>query len=496
MALEHNLIYFSTRSKAAQEVSSVNEGRQTVSFPISVVRSMSDIRAKADALGLSMPVLLRRMQDPDEIYNIIDDDSYAFVNEKESLNRLSDSVNKVKEKGVQRGTKAPLVASNYYSVLYSSHIRHLEEVEKMRRFRFKNIFAPKWKRINQNVWWPAASVHAEVGKWHTPLSVREGWDTLTKIDPNAPEEYRPFWAMKAAGAVENPPGSGTWEAQPVYETLLEEISERQNAGYRVIFTLADDHAKVSYLENELIRMVEAGLTLPWGVGMWNELDFGHKNTAAELAAKMNGEDLAVKLTNLHNTYGVNVCSPGMSSFMNSVDQSDPVYDYATAIKNEFAGVPGFFFKVHSYGHVQPKYWVGISLKTRIQLAIGQPDAVIVVEETANTFVKEHGQFVDGVIDEQGADYMRAVMYASMQSRLPACHFLLYHNDGRTVGADPPPNHWNDIAHPEYGALRREQFSQVLSKAKATGSVGTADDLILEDPRGREVNIDDYINNLN
>lgn len=139
MALEHNLIYFATRVKATKDISSLPQDKKKISFPISQVRSIVDIRKKADELGLSLPIVLRRMHDPDEIYNIIDDDFYSFVDEKSSLNRLKDSINIIKKKSSIGGTKPSLVASNYYAVLYSSYIRHVEELDKIKLDKVEGI---------------------------------------------------------------------------------------------------------------------------------------------------------------------------------------------------------------------------------------------------------------------------------------------------------------------------------------------------------------------
>ena len=128
MALEHNLIYYATRAKVSKEVSELQEDRKFVAFTIPKVRTILDIRRKADLLGLSLPILLRKMHDPDEIYNIVDDDSYLFANEKSTLNKLKDSVIKVKTQAEAQGVKHPMIASDYYAVLYSSYIKHVKEL--------------------------------------------------------------------------------------------------------------------------------------------------------------------------------------------------------------------------------------------------------------------------------------------------------------------------------------------------------------------------------
>ena len=131
MALEHNLIYYATRANSAKEVSEIPEERNYVSFAIPKVRTLLDIRKKADSLGLSMPILLRRMADPDEIYDIISDDSYSFANEKVTLTKLQDSVNKVKLAATEQGVRAPMIATNYYAVVYSSYVKHVQEVDNL-----------------------------------------------------------------------------------------------------------------------------------------------------------------------------------------------------------------------------------------------------------------------------------------------------------------------------------------------------------------------------
>ena len=63
----------------------------------------------------------------------------------------------------------------------------------------------------------------------------------------------------------------------------------------------------------------------------------------------------------------------------------------------------------------------------------------------------------------GADFMRAAMYAGMQSKIPTCHFLLYHAAG-------PSRHFNDISDPVEGELRRETANQVLWDVRMTGDI--------------------------
>ena len=92
-----------------------------------------------------------------------------------------------------------------------------------------------------------------------------------------------------------------------------------------------------------------------------------------------------------------------------------------------------------------------------------PNAIVILEETANAFVGEHEEPKPGVGDQEGADFMRAAMYAGMQSKIPTCHFLLYHAAG-------PSRHFNDISDPVEGKLRRETANQVLWDVRMTGDI--------------------------
>lgn len=123
MALEHNLIYFTTRAKAATAVSVEEPAQKTAAFPVSVITSIVDVRKKADELGLSLPVLLRRMHDPDKIHDIAPDNTYNFITEEVNTDRTKDQLNKAKESNVSE-----LIPTDYYAVIYSSYVRHVEEM--------------------------------------------------------------------------------------------------------------------------------------------------------------------------------------------------------------------------------------------------------------------------------------------------------------------------------------------------------------------------------
>ncbi|MBL4636507.1 MAG: hypothetical protein JKY56_21800 [Kofleriaceae bacterium] len=116
------------------------------------------------------------------------------------------------------------------------------------------------------------------------------------------------------------------------------------------------------------------------------------------------------------------------------------------------------------------------LKTLIREAVAMPEVEVIIEETANRFVREHGQSIPGVGDAQGAEFMRAAMYAGMQSQMATCHFMVYHELSQ----------WNNISDPVEGALRREAATTVLNSVRMTGDVAPEGSLVLENPRGREI----------
>lgn len=309
---------------------------------------------------------------------------------------------------------------------------------------------PLWQLSHQDTWYYAASIHADNRPEGTPQWARDIWDNIVNIDPNAPMEYRPFWAMKSGGQ------------RALTPEFYDEIRERTAVGYRVIYTLkenssTDDAADVAALRAD-VEMMAALDALPWGIGLWNELEFGGSGTAQELqefSDKMTLVDLPNELAALRQEFGVMISPPGFSSFSNVILEG-----YGEVVGNLFAGIDGVFIKVHSYGHVEPKIWVENDLKEEVRSAVAMPSAIIILEETANAFISEHGSPKPGVGDQEGADFMRAAMYAGMQTKIPTCHFMLYHAIG----------HLNDISDPVEGELRRETANQVLWDVRRTGDI--------------------------
>lgn len=299
-----------------------------------------------------------------------------------------------------------------------------------------------WEITHQDSWWYAASIHADNRPAGTPMWARETWDEITQLDRNAPLEFRPFWVMKSGGQRE------------LTDEFYDEIAERTAAGYRVIYTLKDENLGPDDLRDDVVEMANRG-ALPWGVGLWNELEFGGDGTPQELLEfrdKLTDEDLPGELAALHEDFGVMISPPGFSSFVNVV-----LDGYGAVVADLFAGLDGVFIKVHSYGHLDPALWVEQDLKTEVQTAVDMPDAIVIIEETANTFVGEGGDPKPGVGDAEGADFMRVAMFAGMQSEMPTCHFMLYH----------ALSNWNDISDPEEGLLRRRTADAVLNHMRAT-----------------------------
>tara|TARA_R110000824_G_scaffold8276_7_gene37361 strand:+ start:462 stop:887 length:426 start_codon:yes stop_codon:yes gene_type:complete len=131
MALEHNLLYFFTRASATKAVSVTPPSEKIEAFPVTVVTDIKDIRLKADRLGLSLPVLLRRMHDPDKIFDIAPDNTYSFIRESVDTDIVKDKANNVTEDSKNRGIAIPLIPTDYYVVLYSSYINHLKEMDSL-----------------------------------------------------------------------------------------------------------------------------------------------------------------------------------------------------------------------------------------------------------------------------------------------------------------------------------------------------------------------------
>ena len=321
---------------------------------------------------------------------------------------------------------------------------------------------PLWKRNNQDKWFWGASIHANDTKAGTPPQARKVWDDIIQLDPNAPPEYRPFWAMKIDG-------------EEISEDFYSEIKERTDKGYRVIFTRKVGGTAV--LINDVENM-QARKCLPWGVSLGNEPEFGEALTPDEFYDGIIASNLPTVLTNLHNKYGVMVSPPGMSSFANVI-----LNGYGAKIKLAFAGVPGMFLKVHQYGSVRPEYFVEFDLKTKCQEVCGLEGKYIIIEEIANNFVDQSGIPADkvGVSDDQGADYFSSSWYAAMQTQMPTCHFMLYHTG----------HHLNDISDETYGFLRRQKAKSIMNWVRGKNDIGTIADTYLENPRGMVLTAEDF-----
>jgi hypothetical protein len=151
--------------------------------------------------------------------------------------------------------------------VFGCHEDEIEEVDEV----------PLWQLSHQDVWYYAASIHADLRSEGTPQWARDVWDEIVLIDPNAPMEYRPFWEMKSGGLTALAPA------------FYDEIRERTAAGYRVIYTSKggsqspepEDAADVAGLGADVETMAALEV-LPWEIGLWNELEFGGSGIAEEL----------------------------------------------------------------------------------------------------------------------------------------------------------------------------------------------------------------------
>ena len=317
--------------------------------------------------------------------------------------------------------------------------------------------APLWQRIHQDRWWYGASMHADNTPYGTPMKARKVWDDIVQIDPDAPMQYRPYWIARIGVYV----GSAL-------DAMCEEIAERTAAGYRVLFAFTHEVVTPQNLITACAEFSRRGC-MPYGVGLWNEPEFNY--TVEQLRTLLIDNKLAKTLTYLHDTYGVRVTAPGLRSF-----KSAAIEGYGAMYRDLFKDVPGFFLKIHSYGHMQPKHWVNYNFREEVRKAMSWPDLEIVVEETANDFVGEGvSEQSPGIADARGAEYLGVAIRAGCITQMPTCHFMLYHYW----------HHFNDISDNVHGMLRRRVATELFAEFRRTGEVGNESDLILVDPRGKE-----------
>lgn len=131
MALEHNLIYFSTRAKSDNS-HRINTAAPATSIVVSEQRTtIEDLRDKADELGLSLSILLKRIQDPDKRSSYISDSIYGYSGMPSTSKRSTSNILEIKSWARQAGIKTPLIIKNYYTTIYSSYIRKVDEVDAM-----------------------------------------------------------------------------------------------------------------------------------------------------------------------------------------------------------------------------------------------------------------------------------------------------------------------------------------------------------------------------
>lgn len=320
---------------------------------------------------------------------------------------------------------------------------------------FLRLFSPRWKRNRQDLWWPTACIHADNTPHGTPLSHRRLWDALTGISPKAPMEYRPFYVLKVG-------------RPKVTQSIAQEIQERTQAGYRVVFIVKEEDITWPQIKSILDGLRDRD-SLPWGFSIGNELDLQRKLSPADFKKEIIRRDWPGMLHDIAAEYGIRVSPPAFSSFANAGRE------YGEVIRELFGHI-AIFVMVHSYGRLQPKYYVEFDLAHRVRLATGQPQAEIIVAESANNFVGEDGKEQEvGIDDHQGMEFMEAAGRAGCQTGIAMCHFMLYHRW----------HHFNDISHTDYGELRRLAIPRLIEDIKRNG-VGEVEHLELSNPRGKEL----------
>lgn len=327
----------------------------------------------------------------------------------------------------------------------------------LRKFLRRRRAQPLWKKTRQDIWWPGGSIHADNTPQGTPMWARTIWDEIINIDPNAPDQYKPFWAVKTGAEI------------PMTDELIAEIKERIEKGYRVIFTNKKD--SMSELSQDVDILVKAGAK-PWGVSAWNEPDLVHGLSAAATETALAAYPAG--LAAIRDAYDVNIAGPGLGTITNATE------DYGAVYNTLFSGMDRMFSKVHSYGQAQPKYIEIFDLKGTVQTAQGLPStAEVILEETANHFNAENTKYLNaGVADAQGAEFLFATALAGCQNKVATCHFMLYHGVGN--------KHFNDISDTVNGELRRIAARRFIDFIKTHKSPGRVSDLTLSDPLGREL----------
>lgn len=311
--------------------------------------------------------------------------------------------------------------------------------------------------------WRGLSVHAANEPKGTSLLARRTWDEITGYNPDGrsvpPVHLRPWWFLKTGGR------------SPLTKEFLDEIGERTEKGYNVSFTNKKNDPK-GLLDD--LRAMKAHGVKPTCIAFGNEPDLGGALSPIELERAL--ADAPAKLQEMRSFIDCRyIAAPALASFRNAIGEYGRVY------ARLFAGIPGVAAKVHAYGRLLPSDIVKHSLAQRVIAAQGLDDSSpVLLEESANAFAKEGDMTPrDEIVGAQGAEYLYAMILAGGQSEMPVGHFLLEH------GGSP-----NDIAHPEYGKLRRDAVRRAVRDMRVWGNAGDLTNLALTDPKGKPIFIPD------
>lgn len=320
----------------------------------------------------------------------------------------------------------------------------------------------KWQRTKQDVWWPMAcmSMHGDFNG--APPDVIGTYHRYADLDPEAPDEIRPFLTMHTGGS--NAPTTA----------YFEELEHHTLQGARVIHIVGND-SSIERLIGQLEQLRDRGKAMPWGVSFQNELDLGENISPKEYYEHC--KQLIPALDRIAREFGVMVSLPALASVSHAIGE------FGAGLSKLLRGKPWYFMLVHSYGHLQPKYFVLGKLKEMMEENMGV--SMVILSESGNRFHGVGSQpLKPGVIDENAGDFTEAMAYVALQTGLPVLPFLWYHRD-------PTGQHFDDISHIQNGMTRRNALVRVKNWVMQTGSVGTVTDLILDEPRGKEIQLSDF-----
>lgn len=305
------------------------------------------------------------------------------------------------------------------------------------------------------------SVHAANEPEGTSKLARQTWDEVTGYDDSAGQVrpwQRPWWYLKTGGR------------RPLSQNFLDEIGERREKGYHVSF-VNKKNDPAALLDD--LRAMRAHGVAPDCIGFGNEPDLGGHTTPHQLRDAL--VDAPAKLQEMREFIACRyISAPALASIRNAIGTYGRVYGEL------FGGIPDVAAKVHSYGRIRPVDIVQHNMKGRVIAAQGlAEDGLVLLEESANAFAKEGDMEPrDEIVGQQGAEFMYAMILAGAQARIPVGHFMLEH------GGSP-----NDIAHPEFGKLRRDAVRKAVKDMRAWGNAGDLTHLALSDPKGKPINPD-------